>query len=117
MKKETFDNLYPSLKNQIRYEKILGYSCVVMPFFTPLKNNVERLDSKNKIKLVLKRFHENKLQYLDCDLRWRHIGRYNEEIILYDLADLTSLGDEESNSDEFVDKCWNGLQDRLSLDS
>lgn len=107
--KENFDNLYPSLKDEVKLEMILGFYCVVMPFFTPLKTNAEQQESKNKIKQVLKRFHEKKLQYLDCDLRWCHIGRYNEEIILYDLADLTLLGDEESNWDVFVNKCLEGL--------
>jgi RIO-like serine/threonine protein kinase len=115
--KENFHNLYPSLRDEVKVEMILGFYCVVMPFFTPLKNNKERHGSENEIKQVLKRFHEKKLQYLDCDLRWRHIGHYNEEIILYDLADLTLLADEESNSDVFVNKCWEELQDRLSFGS
>jgi hypothetical protein len=117
IEKENLENLYPSLKGEVRVEKILGFHCVVMPFFPPLKNNDERLDSENEIKQVLKRFHEKKLQYLDCDLRWRHIGRYKDEIILYDLADLISLGDDESNSDTFVNKCWKALQERLPLNT
>jgi len=114
--KENFDNLYPSLKDEVKAEMILGFHCVVMPFFTPLKNNAERQGSENEIKQVLKRFHENKLQYLDYDLHWCHIGRYKEEIIFYDLADLTLLADEESSSDVFVNKCWEELQDRLEFD-
>jgi hypothetical protein len=39
--KENFDNLYPFLKDEVKVEMILGFHCVVMPFFTPLKNNVE----------------------------------------------------------------------------
>jgi len=111
--KENFDNLYPSLNGEVKVEMILGFYCVVMPFFKPLKNKEERLGRENEIKKVLKLFHDKNLQYLDCDLRWRHIGHHNEEIFLYDLADLTSLGDEKSSSDAFVDKCWEGLQNRL----
>jgi hypothetical protein len=111
--KDNFDNLYPFLRGEVKVEMILGFYCVVMPFFRPLKNKAERQGRENEIKQVLKRFHDNNLQYLDCDLCWRHIGYHNEEIVLYDLADLTSVGDEISSSDVFVDKCWEGLQNRL----
>jgi len=113
LESDNLKKLYPVLKDMVKERTILGFHCVVMPFFSPLKQE-ERMRNKEKIKKVLERFHGANLQYAEGDLRWRHIGWYKEEIILYDLADLMSLGKESESSEEFVDRCWEELKGRLS---
>lgn len=113
LESDNLKKLYPVLKEMVKERTILGFHCVVMPFFSPLKQE-ERMRNKEKIKKVLERFHGANLEYAEGDLRWRHIGWYKEEIILYDLADLMSLGKESESLEEFVDRCWEELKGRLS---
>eukprot|EP00980_Cylindrotheca_fusiformis_P022714 scaffold9639_cov84-Cylindrotheca_fusiformis.AAC.1 len=109
---ENLVKIYPFLKNEVKTTEICGKHCVVMPFFEPIKKG-ERKGQLAKIKTVLERFKEQKLQYEEQDVCWRHVGNYKEteekvHCILYDLSDLV-----ETTSDSFVDEHCKMFEDRI----
>ena len=118
---KSFEALYPFLKGKVKHQMIIGFHCVIMPFFKPL-TKTERPKKETEIKAVLHHFYEKNLQQDEVDLRWRHIGLYTdaetqEHLVLYDLADLKSI--EGKRSDEgsaFVEQKWNILRGRLDAE-
>jgi hypothetical protein len=46
------------------------------------------------IKQELQRFARRGLKYATCDVRWRHVGLHEGNIVLFDLTDLESRGNE-----------------------
>jgi hypothetical protein len=111
-------SFYPFLKGKVKHQMVIGFHCVVMPFFKPL-SKTERPEKENEIKAVLREFYNEKRQQNDVDLRWRHVGLYTdaemqERLVLYDLADLESINSEEDPTEEaFVDRKWEILRERL----
>eukprot|EP00980_Cylindrotheca_fusiformis_P019539 scaffold6774_cov91-Cylindrotheca_fusiformis.AAC.2 len=92
---EYLKKMYPILKDEVKATNICGKHCVVMPFFEPIKKENRQGQLKN-IKDGLEKFEQEKLQYRDQDVRWRHVGIYKdttgqEHCILYDLSDLVKM--------------------------
>ena len=96
------DNLlkcYEFLNGKVHVVQNCGLYAVVMPIFKPIFQG----DRDNKLKNVeaaLKNMKEKtgKL-YERCDVRWRHVGTFNEQVILFDLADLVDHNDQACDLD------------------
>ena len=107
MKREEYNllKINPCLKGKVKATKILGFWCVAMPFFEPIKKT-ERGDTLVEIKEVLQRFKSIKQRYAEGDIRWRHVGTFIDDkdekhVVLYDLADLVPL--EGNDDDDAID--------------
>ena len=109
---ENLRAMYDMTEKEVYCIELMGFPCVIMPLFLPLKA-VERRHKLDDIENCLLKLHERKLKYLDCDLRWRHIGKWNDKIIMFDLADLES---EENQNKEVVKTYLKKLEDRLHME-
>jgi hypothetical protein len=115
-----YEEIYPFLKGKVAYKFINGFSCVVMPMFTPLTKEEQKCDAVRKqIVSRLQDFQAKGKMYADHDFRWRHFGWYNlaideRVIILFDLAELeeVAVSKETSLSTDLEDK----VRDLLSID-
>ena len=115
---KNFHTLYQFLFGKVSRKKIIGFGCVIMPFFKPL-SKTDRKSKEPEIKQVLReRFFRKGLQYHEVDLRWRHVGLYKDEegdehVVLFDLADLQVFRRDSVREDHFVEKQWKLLEKRL----
>jgi hypothetical protein len=82
-----------------------GLSCLVMPLFKPVAKK-DRSKALTSIEQTLREHFfkkTNKLKYGEGDIRWRHVGYYNDgqakHCILYDLADLEKLEKDEDRGE------------------
>ena len=66
-----------------------GYNCVILPFFEPISIVDRRNETVlNAIENILKQIGDKNMAFRDCDRKWRHVGRFNNKIYLFDLAEL-----------------------------
>jgi hypothetical protein len=87
-----YHKIYPTLKRYVWATKLNGFHCVVLPYFKPVdfENRQESLES---IEVVLNsKFKDAKLCFAESDMRWRHVGTFQDNVYLFDLADLKELG-------------------------
>ena len=83
-----YHQLYPELRNFIWTQVLNGYHCVILPYFSPIPKE-ERLNSIKSIKDILKtRFEPGNYRFDESDMRWRHVGKFDGQVYLYDLAEL-----------------------------
>jgi agmatine/peptidylarginine deiminase len=73
---------------------------------------VEREGKEADIKTVLRE------SFGDDDLRWRHVGVYNDDmdgkhVVLFDLVDLEKIDDSVDVEIDFVERQWAALVTRL----
>ncbi|CAB9507194.1 hypothetical protein SEMRO_296_G110720.1 [Seminavis robusta] len=65
------------------------YKSLLMPFFTPIekkeRSNIEKV-VKNALKKV--QYLSSNLHYAEQDIRWRHIGKWNEDVVVIDFGDM-----------------------------
>ena len=66
-----------------------------MPFFEPIQKS-ERSVTLPSILDTLDKFREAKMMFKEGDLSWRHVGRFRDKIISFDLGDLVCNLTEES---------------------
>ncbi len=83
---------YPILRGKVRKQVISGLHCVVMPYFKPI-NQAERLtpEMEGKVRSALRLLHRTGKRYHRHDIRWSRVGEYENEVILFGLANLTTL--------------------------
>jgi hypothetical protein len=96
--KKNYQKIYGDvLCKYVHVRKLNRYHCVILPFFEPI-STVDRsnITVLNSIKKQLQRFVDHKMAFRDCDQKWRHIGRFNNEIYLFDLADLQQCDTKEA---------------------
>jgi hypothetical protein len=86
-----FELLYPGIG--VMAKTIYDHHCVVLPLFRPIQK-AKRKDHMAAIKQELQRFARKGLKYATCDVCWRHVGLHDGNIVLFDHADLESLGNE-----------------------
>ncbi|CAB9529883.1 expressed unknown protein [Seminavis robusta] len=97
---------YPFLQDEVYFEELNTFPCVVMPFFRPLSKEERqkfRSDEKlgKQVSGCLSALAKKGLKYHESDLRWRHIGYYDgggdtgEKLVMFDLADLEEMEDTE----------------------
>lgn len=84
-----------------------------MPFFRPLsKEERYKYLTNGKIEAALERLGDKGFQYCKTDVRWRHVGVYDNQIVMFDLADLSPLGAKGKN--KMVQKCLSTLRERCN---
>ena len=83
------------LEKYVWQRKLNGMDCVVMPFFDPVPVSQRKSEIPN-IMSRLELFIKHNLAFHECDQSWRHIGRFNGQLYLFDLGDLETLEDEEA---------------------
>jgi hypothetical protein len=104
---ENFNLIYPNLN--VVCEKLNKHHCVVMPFFDPVPKD-ERESRIEEIEDVLKVFASKKRKYKDEDVRWRHVGLYEGNCILSDLAELKA-----STSKRFIPQHVEEFKNRVNM--
>jgi hypothetical protein len=82
------------LDDYVWTEKMNHMHCIIMPFFAPIQ---DRKAEQTQTSIVdrLKLFTEEKLAFRKDDQRWRHIGRFNEKLYMFDLGDLEECASKE----------------------
>ena len=120
---ERLKQAYPFLKEKVSFQLVNNLPSIIMPYFQPL-TDIERKDEKVKdeIRACLGKFYEidttTKLMYAEADLRWRHIGYYQDtdtkekELVMFDLADLVEV--EKNVEKGYIESQLNTLFARLS---
>jgi hypothetical protein len=96
------------LNDYVSQQELYGMDCIILPFFHPIPVS-ERETVIPIIKTRLELFTKHKLAFRDCDQSWRHIGRFNGEIYLFDLGDL-----EPCNNKATAEKCASNHVSRLT---
>jgi hypothetical protein len=86
-----YHKLYPELKKNVWPQPLNGFQCVIMPYFAPIAIE-DRPRSLIAIKdIILPKFAEKKLKFKQTDQRWRHVGKFDDTVYLFDLADLVDV--------------------------
>jgi hypothetical protein len=60
-----------------------------MPFFEPISLD-ERQNVLSSIRDRLDQIARMNMAFHEYDRKWRHVGRFNEKIFLFDLGDLVA---------------------------
>lgn len=105
--------IYPYLVDKVYDKRISGIFCVVMPFFKPIgKDDRRKPEFVTGIQNALKHLYstQNK-KYNEGDICWHHVGMYEKKVVLFDLADLVALEDDEF-VEEVATKHWQILFNR-----
>ena len=102
-----FHKIYPELAENVWQEKLNGFQCVIMPVFEPVEKEERKVYAQKVKKVLEKIFKEELFMYRDCDRAWRHVGKLNDEVYLFDLADLKTVAEHEF--DEYVEEHKNKL--------
>ena len=100
---------YPSFQDDVGVVRIFGRWCVKMPLFEPVAKGKRRATLLEIEKVLKNTFQKHCKKYEDSDIHWRHVGKYNEECILYDLSDL-----ETDTEKSFVKNHLRVFQNRVS---
>jgi hypothetical protein len=94
VKKEVkyYETVYKDeLKDYVWQRQLFGRSCIILPFFHPIPVH-ERENAIPDITSRLTLFTKHQLAFHDSDQSWRHIGRFNGQLYLFDLGDLQHCG-------------------------
>jgi hypothetical protein len=82
-----YHKIYPDIKHLVSAIKVKDIHCVVHPFFIHTTDrSAEVLEEIGQC--LDDNFKEKPLGFGDDDIAWRHVGRYNGKVYLFDLADL-----------------------------
>ena len=102
---EHYHAIYEDLKENVWTTKLMGFHCIILPYFEPVPIQCESLPS---IKETLSNFKPHNLGFADSDMDWRHVGIFNNKVYLFDLADLEPL--KENEFEAYVEKHVEVLQ-------
>ena len=82
-----YHKIYPEIKHLVSAIKVKDIHCVVHPFFIHTTDrSAEVLEEIGQC--LDDHFKETPLGFWDDDIAWRHVGRYDDKVYLFDLADL-----------------------------
>ena len=96
--KDNMFKCYEFLKGKVDVVKMCSLYAVVMPIFVPIPKN-DREKRLNEVEAGIKNMREKTgKKYQQCDVRWRHVGMFQEHVVLFDLADLVEYDDQTSDS-------------------
>ena len=125
---ENYRTIYGSDKFVRDGKSLLGHiklnreQCVILPYFEPIPNgrSEEYLEAtlSDIQKLLKEKFYckvEGKTvsyQFKECDRRWRHVGRWNGQVVLFDLADLEKYEISQDEHNEYVSQHIEALKER-----
>jgi len=108
---ETFHIIYPELKEYVWEQKLNGFHCVILPYFTPIPKNERETVVKLVRNLLHEKFRPENYRFDDSDIQWRHVGKFNGNVYLFDLANLEKQGD-SSTFDSYVDQHCGALEEK-----
>jgi hypothetical protein len=93
-----YRTIYPELRNVVYRRTLNNLQCVIMPVFLPIQTE-RRLACLPKVGDVLGKFREKRLSYNRSDRAWRHVGTLDEQVYLFDLAELKKDSSEQDASE------------------
>ena len=71
-----------------------------MPFFEPIEKEKRKSRAvKLGIRATLDKFSKKEKKFKKCDQLWRHVGRFNNQIYLFDLGDLIGIAAVDDSDD------------------
>ena len=94
-----YETIYgDELKGYVWHQTLDGMHCVVHPYFKH-PNKDDRLGLRSKIIERLRDcFAKHDKYYVEDDQSWRHIGMFQGELYLFDLADLETDSECDANT-------------------
>ena len=88
--------LYPKLQEYIWTEKLCNRHCLILPFFEGISDEERKTANvRDDICGSYAAFAKASLYYQKRDVQWRHIGRFEGRLYLFDLGDLVGGEDDE----------------------
>lgn len=90
--------------------------CMILPFFQRIQKEDQTEDLLDKVAEVLKtRFYQGGIsyQYPMTDQRWRHVGKWKEKVVLFDLADLVVKKTSREDHHTYVTNHTENLRSRM----
>jgi hypothetical protein len=118
MELQNYTNIYgDELRGYVQTQTLNGFDCVIMPFFEPISLDKRQNDLVlRSIRGRLKQIARKNMAFHECDRKWRHVGRFNRKIFLFDLGDLVTCDNitvankrATLHYDTLVDKANGGL--------
>jgi FtsZ-binding cell division protein ZapB len=107
--KENYSKIYGD-ELCVEIQQLNGYDCIILPFFEPIlaedRSNGAVLQS---IRNRLQQFAKHNLAFEKCDRMWRHVGRFNNKIYLFDLGDLV-ICDNQTEAKRCVNEHYDALE-------
>jgi len=108
---QAYQQIYGAkLEKYVWQQTLNGLHCVILPYF-------EHPDSSSRIELVPQirkilndNFVKREKIFFESDQSWRHVGWFNNDLYLFDLADLETL---TGSPEDAVDSHINRLLDRF----
>jgi hypothetical protein len=86
-------------KQYVWHDQLNELQCLIMPFFTPIPKEERTSDEVvNGIREQLQHFGQKGKMFRQCDQLWRHVGRFQDKIYLFDLGDLVDVVDDDTLS-------------------
>jgi hypothetical protein len=114
-----YKKIYGDFASFVGRKKLNSRWCVILPFFKPIPKNRRNKETLEKIEKVLhekfyKQEESKSYQFKDCDWRWRHVGERDNQIVLFDLADLVVVEDRDKTvHHKYVMNHIEGLRKRM----
>ena len=96
-----FQNIYDTTLNEFIWRgKLNNLHCLFMPFFEPIEKEKRKSRAvKLGIRATLDKFSKKEKKFKKCDQLWRHVGRFNNQIYLFDLGDLIGIAAVDDSDD------------------
>ena len=83
------------LNGYVWQRRLNSMDCIILPFFHPVSDEDQEA-ALPEITECLEMFTEHSLAFRKCDQSWRHIGRLNGTIYMFDLGDLEDCKSKEA---------------------
>ncbi|KAG7362126.1 hypothetical protein IV203_025792 [Nitzschia inconspicua] len=88
--------------------------CLVMPYFRPIPNKErKKVFANGSIETALKRFASS--GFVHCDIKWRHMAFWEDDVILLDLGEIQEERDEGKRS-RWCQEALEKLRNKLPLE-
>jgi hypothetical protein len=107
-----YHKIYPELKPYVWQTKLNMFHCVILPYFIPVENRKESLEGIADV--LNSKFKDAKLCFAESDMRWRHVGMFQDNVYLFDLADLKELGGSKFSDFKGYDRHIDVLEKKLN---
>jgi Family of unknown function (DUF5898) len=108
---ENYTKIYEKeLDGYVQTQTLNGFDCVIMPFFEPISLD-ERQNVLSSIGGRLNQIAQKNMAFHECDQKWRHVGRFEGKIFLFDLGDLVQC-DNTTVAENFAKLHYNTLANK-----
>jgi hypothetical protein len=104
-----YHKIYPGLKKIVWQTELNGFHCVIQPYF---KQGVIAKESLVRIREVLNdKFRLANLCFAKDDMRWRHVGTFQNNLFVFDQAELLPP---EVEFDDYIDRHISALDVKVA---